>query len=168
MSRVVIVSEGDEEIGLKSYEELHYEDIYRVTALWLTDLEDEYCLITQRKFTKHNDPGKWMMAVSGTVEEGEDYDSNIVIEIEEEIGLKEVNLKRISKGFVNDGKNKFFVQYYSAQVDKEKVKIVIQQEEVEQYRWILIVELLDWVTKNPEDFVPSMLSSLQKVGVIDE
>jgi isopentenyldiphosphate isomerase len=167
MAKVVIVDEHDSEVTLKTYDELRYEDIYRVTTLWLTDLENKYCLVTQRKWTKRNDPGKWMMAVSGTVEEGEDYDENMVVEIEEEIGLTGVTTKKEAKNFIDDGLHKFFVQYYSAQIDKE-TKITIQEEEVEQYQWILISELLEWVNMKPEDFVPSMKESLKAVGALGD
>ena len=165
MSRVIIVDDKDIEIGLKTYAELKYEYIYRVTALWLTDLENEYCLLTQRKMTKKNDPGKWMMAVSGTVEERETYESNIVKETEEEIGLKGIEIEPKNKAFVDDGLHKFFVQYFVASVYKNNTKIIIQEDEVEQYRWILIEDLIKWLKEKPEDFVPSMELSLNSIGV---
>ena len=165
MSKVIIVDSNDEEIGLKAYAELKYGDIYRVTALWLTDTENKYCLITQRKMTKKNDPGKWMMAVSGTVEESETYESNIVKETEEEIGLKRIEIKSINKAFVDDGLHKFFVQYFVTSVDKINTKIIIQEDEVEQYRWILIEDLIKLLKEKPEDFVPSMKLSLNSIGV---
>jgi isopentenyldiphosphate isomerase len=166
MAKVVIVDEQDKEVALKTYEELRYEDIYRVTTLRLTDLENNYCLVTQRKWTKHNDPGKWMMAVSGTVEEGEDYDKNMVVEIEEEIGLTGLTTKKEAKRFVDDGLHKFFVQYNSAQVDKDNTKITIQEEEVEQYKWIEVKKLLEWVSEKPEDFVPTMKEALKALRIL--
>ena len=166
MNKVVVVDKDDNPIGLKSYKELRYEDIYRVSALWLTDLDEKYTIVTQRKHTKHNDPGKWMMAVSGTVEEGENYEKNMAIEIEEEIGLKDVQFVKRDKIFADDGNHRFFVQYFSGKVDRHKVNIVIQEEEVEQYKWIKIDELIYWVKESPEDFVPLMKESLRSVGVM--
>ncbi|MCA9323634.1 NUDIX domain-containing protein [Candidatus Saccharibacteria bacterium] len=166
MLKEIIVDEQDNPIGAKSWDERTYDDIYRVSAVWLTDLSGTYCLLTQRKHTKTNDPGKWMMAASGTVEEDETYDSNIVKEIAEEIGLTGIELKKCEKVFQDDGKNKFFVQFYSGVVDMKTAKVVIQEEEVEQYMWIEISELLKWLQDRPEDFVPSMKRSLEAVGAI--
>jgi len=122
MNKVVTVDKNDRPIGLKSYSDLKYEDIYRVSALWLTDLAGLSCLITQRKWSKHNDPGKWMAAVSGTIEQGETYDENIVHEIDEEIGLNGHKLRNGPKEFIDDGTHQFFVQWYFAEVDKDRVK----------------------------------------------
>lgn len=167
MGRVILVDEQDEEVGCKSYKDMQYEDIYRVTGLWLTDISGEYCLITQRKWTKNNDPGKWSVAVSGTVEEGETYDENIAIEIEEEIGLKNVEFKKATKSFVDDGKHKFFKQLYTASIDKDKAKIVIQEEEVEDYEWIKVAELVKDLKSSPNKYTPSMAQGLKLLGVID-
>ena len=132
MTKVVIVDKKDRPIGLKAYSDLAYEDIYRVSALWLSDSNTGDYLMTQRKWTKHNDPGKWMAAASGTIEEGESYDENIVHEIEEEIGLKNLKLRKGPKKYVDEDKHRFFVQWYFAEVDKDKVSINIQEEEVEE------------------------------------
>ena len=164
--RVIVVDGKDNEIALKTYAELKYEDIYRVTALWLTDETGKYYLITQRKWTKHNDPGKWMASVSGTVEEGETYDQNIVTEIHEEIGLTGLELEKVTKLFLDEGKHKFFVQWYKSAVNKEEAKIIIEEDEVEDYKWIAIDELIADVDRNPDKYVPSMRKSLEIIGAI--
>lgn len=167
MSKVIVVDEQDNEIGLATYSERNFPVIYRVTALFLTDTMGEYCLITQRKIdADHNDPGKWMMAASGTVEEGETYDSNVVTEAEEELGLMGLEFEKKEKVFVDDGKYRFFVQFFAAKTDMETAAITIEEDYVETYRWIRIDELLRWVNSNPRDFVPSIKSSLEAVGVV--
>ncbi|HET9722171.1 MAG TPA: NUDIX hydrolase [Candidatus Saccharimonadales bacterium] len=166
MNKVITVDEKDKPIGLKSYSDLQYEDIYRVSALWLTDINGSSCLLTQRKWTKRNDPGKWMAAASGTIEEGETYDDNIVHEIEEEIGLTGLDLAKGPKEFIDEGKHRFFVQWYFANVDKDKVKIKIQEDEVENFKWITIAELTMMVNNHTEDFVPTMAESLHPLGVL--
>lgn len=161
MNKVVIVNTQDEPIGLKKYPDLRYEDIYRVSVLWLSDKKTGNFLMTQRKWTKHNDPGKWMAAASGTIEEGETYDENIVHEIEEEIGLANLKLIRGPKEFIDDGKHKFFTQWYLAEVDKDRVTVVIQEDEVEAYRWVSKNQLADEVDTSPDKFVPSLKNSLR-------
>jgi isopentenyldiphosphate isomerase len=165
MSRVVIVDKNDTPVTLKTYDELQYEDIYRVSALWLEDINTGDCLITQRKWSKHNDPGKWMAAASGTVDEGESYKENMVKEIEEEIGLTNLELAKGPKEYVDNNQHKFFVQWFLAQVDMNKVSIKIQEEEVEAYLWVNKNELIKDVADNPNKYVPSMKNALKILGI---
>ena len=53
-------------------------------------LPDLRVLIVERQtaFDKKYDPGKWGPSAAGTVEEGETYQSNIIKELQEEIGLE--------------------------------------------------------------------------------
>jgi isopentenyldiphosphate isomerase len=166
MTKVVVVDEQDTPVGHKSYDELKYQDIYRVSALWLTDNQTGDILITQRKWTKHNDPGKWMAAVSGTIEEGENYDENIVHEIEEEIGLKNLLLEKGPKEFTDDGQHRYFVQWYFSTINKDTVEIQIQEEEVEAYTWLPKQELLRELKEKPDKFVSSFEKDLKALKII--
>jgi len=68
-----IVDENDRLIGVKNRAAIGYaKDIYRVSALWLTN-PDGYVLLAKRANQKDKEPGVWGPAVSGTVEENEDY-----------------------------------------------------------------------------------------------
>jgi len=166
MDKIIIVDKDDQPIALKRYDEAGYQDIHRVSALWLTDARTGDCLITQRKWTKHHDPGKWMAAASGTVDKGETYQQNMVKEIEEEIGLTGLSLAAGPKEFVDDGQHKFFVQWFIAQTDKDKAVIKIQEEEVEAYAWVNKTELIKDVTENPDKYVPSMRNALKILRVL--
>lgn len=165
MKKVVVVDSSDSPVGLKQYSELSYEDIYRVSALWLIDSTTGDVLMTQRKWTKKNDPGKWMAAVSGTIEEDETYDQNIVHEIEEEIGLRNLDFKKGPKQFVDDGSHKFFVQWYVSEVNKDEVAIKIQDDEVEKYAWMSKESLIDDLKNNPDKFVSSQSASMEALGI---
>lgn len=69
-SRIIVVNDQDEIIGLKERDTLVQADIYRVAALWVVNSAGDI-LLAQRKFTKTHDPGKWGPAVAGTVDEGD-------------------------------------------------------------------------------------------------
>lgn len=167
-TQVVVVDQQDNPIGLKAYSDLKYEDVYRVSALWLTDTNTGDVLMTQRKWTKHNDPGKWMAAASGTIEEGEDYDQNIVHEIEEEIGLSDLKLTKGPKEYTDDGIHKYFVQWYIAEVGRSEVTIKIQEEEVEAYKWMPLDELINDLKDHPDKYVPSLAKDMRTLGVLHD
>lgn len=116
-SKIIIVNENDEIIGCKERGEINQSDIYRVSALWIQNPKGDV-LLAQRKLTEDNDPGKWGPAVAGTNDEGETYESNIIKEAEEEIGLKDCDFQKIDKVRIS-GKYNFFCQRFLLITDKE-------------------------------------------------
>src|SRR3989344_2570418 len=117
--KTIIVDEHDNPIGLKDREDITSEDIYRVSLLWITNSKGEI-LLARRAYTKSHDPGKWGPAVAGTVEEGETYESNIIKEAEEELGL--TNLKLVSGARLRKRTNyNYFVQQFSIVLDKKNI-----------------------------------------------
>ena len=154
-NKIPIVNDRDEIIGYKDRAGLDYENnIYRVSALWLTNSKKEI-LIAQRAMTKERNPGKWGPAVAGTVEEGETYESNIEKEIKEEIGLTDIKLKRGPKRSPVL-KRSYFVQWFIATIDKEISEFRIQEDEVEKVAWIPLEELTKDVAVNPSKYLGSM------------
>lgn len=145
--RIPIVNEQDEIIGYKEREDRSFGDIIRATGLWVIDKEGNI-LLAQRSFDKKHDPGLWGPAVGGTVEEGETYESNIIKEAEEEIGLKDVSFNIGPKIRVFSG----FGQWFSVVVD-HNYEFVKQDEEVEQIKWFREDELNKMLKENPEIFI---------------
>lgn len=159
-SAIQIVSEKDEVIGHKHRDELDLKkDIYRVSALWLTNSEGDV-LIAQRALTKNNAPGVWGPAVAGTVEEGETYEINIYKEAEEEIGLTGHRFTIGPKVF-NNGPRNYFTQWFTVAVDEPVSYFKIQLEEVERVRWIPMSELVSEVKDSPEKFTTNFPSRLK-------
>lgn len=148
--KIVCVNENDEVIGLRVRGEALPDDIYRVSSLWITNPKGEI-LIAQRSFTKDKDPGKWSGAVAGTVDEGEEYDDNIVKEANEELGLT-ISIGELRKGpkMFLKGKNRFFCQWYFLTTDVSEFKL--QEEEVAAYRWISREDLAKEFAEHPENF----------------
>jgi len=154
MVKVIMVDRNDEVVGLKERNLVGVGDIYRNSALWITNSNGDI-LIAQRAFTKKNDPGKWGPAVAGTIEEGESYDGNIIKEIFEEIGLKLSigDLKKGKKLFRQRKSGDCFCQLYYYTIDKQASEFVIQQEEVAQVKWFKKNELRKMILDNPEMFL---------------
>lgn len=154
MAKVIIVDKEDQIVGSKERDEVGPGDIERVTALWLTNSKGEV-LLAQRSLAKKNSPGKWGPAVAGTVEEGETYESNIIKEAKEEIGLINFDFNLGPKFYVESSHN-YFVQFFLATADHALEYFQIQKEEVEQLRWIPKTNLLSDFQKHPELYVPAM------------
>jgi len=153
--KIQIVNKHDEPIGVKERGEINYTtDIYRITALWLTNSKGQ-ALLAKRSANKDKDPGKWGPAVAGTVDEGETYDVNIYKEAEEEIGLTGASFTKGPKMFV-DSPRSYFCQWYFVTVDRDSDSFVIQQEEVDELTWVDVDTLKQQIISNPDKYVPAM------------
>lgn len=160
MTRIPVVNEEDEIIGYKERSFRNNDEITRVTGLWLKDQYNNM-LLAQRAFTKKDSPGLWGPAVAGTVEEGETYESNIIKEAEEEIGLK--NLKpTLGVKSLRNTSHKYFAQRFTAVVDHD-YPFVKQDDEVEAIKWFSKDELLNLIKEKPEIFLPSFETYLEDI-----
>ncbi len=144
--KIIIVNDKDEIIGAKERESLDYvKDIYRVSALWLINNKGEY-LLAKRALTKKHYPGKWGPAVAGTLEEGESYESNIIKEAEEELGLKNIKPEKSVKELVK-GKYNHFTQLFFLRLGVKLSDLKADRDEVAEIRWFSMDEILDLVEK---------------------
>jgi isopentenyl-diphosphate Delta-isomerase len=149
---LIIVDTQDQQIGAKSRDTLTYDDIYRVSALWVTNSNGDV-LLAQRTWGKRHDPGKWGPAAAGTVEVGETYESNVYKEAEEEIGLTGYTFAEGPKRFYEDV-YRFWTQWYTVIVDKDVKEFVKQDEEVEALAWFPADKLKRELKDQPQKFVP--------------
>ena len=157
---IQIVNGQDEVIAYKDRNDLNLDtDIYRVSALWITNSRGEI-LLAQRSFKKTNAPGKWGPAVAGTVEKDETYEINIYKEAEEEIGLSGMKFITEQKERVSGHRN-YFVQWYSAVIDKPIDYFQIQEDEVDKLAWVERDAFIQNVRDNPDQYVITMPRSIQ-------
>lgn len=159
--KIPIVNEQDEIIGYKEREEKTDEEIHRVSVLWVKDKENNM-LLAQRSFNKKHHPGLWGPAVAGTVEEGETYESNIIKESEEEIGLVGINPVLGLKS-LKESVHRYFSQRFSVVVD-HNYPFVKSDEEVEAIRWFGREELLSLIQEKPEMFLPNFQTYLEDIN----
>ena len=147
---IQIVNEQDEIIGYKDGKDKDLKkDIFRASALWITDRNGDI-LLAQRSF-KTQGGGLWGPAVAGTVEEGETYESNILKEAEEEIGL--VGIKPIIDRKMKSMNNEYFIQWFTATVD-HSYPFKKQDEEVETLQWFTKEEIVRFLKEKPGMFLP--------------
>jgi len=156
MAQIVLVDSKDHVNGAKERENLVPGDIYRVSALWLTNSKGD-ALLARRGLTKKKHPGLWGPAVAGTVESGESYDINIVKEIREEIGLvvTPTDLNPGPKMYIIGEANDYYCQWFLYRVDKAAERFGIQRDEVEEVKWFSMADLRALYEHHPEQMIPS-------------
>lgn len=162
--KIQIVNSQDELICTKERYDIDTSvDIYRVSALWLTNSSGQV-LLAKRAKTKDKDPGKWGPSVAGTIEENETYESNIYKEAEEEIGLTEIKFTKIKKVYTNHPR-KLFTQWYIGTVDREITDFTRQIEEVDELAWVDIEQAKQDMKDYPEKYLPGMLDVINNLGL---
>jgi|SRR3989344_8547261 len=154
--RIPIVNEQDEVIEYKDKKDRSPLEITRITGLWLWNEKGEV-LLAQRAFSKKMNPGLWGPAVAGIVEEGESYESNIIKEVEEEIGLKDLK-PQLGPKLRRTTLHAYFVQWFIATINSE-YPLVKQDSEVEAIKWFKKEELFKILQEKPEIFLPSLKES---------
>ena len=152
--KIIIVDKKDKLIGAKERGTLNKKDIYRVSALWITNSKEQI-LLARRAYSKKQNPGKWGPAVAGTNDEGETYDSNIIKEAEEELGLKNIKPKKGVKELVK-GKYKHFTQWFILNSDIKLDDLKINEEEVAEIKWFTKQEVLKIINTNSDEVLEKM------------
>lgn len=151
-----IVTRDDEIISYKERAAIDYEnDIFRTASLWVTNTDGDV-LLAQRKFDKKVDPGKWAEAVGGTVEGKDTYEETVIREAEEELGLRNLTIKKGPKQLITTPCT-YFVQWYKATIDVA-TELTIQEEEVERVAWIPYEVLQKETRQSSEKYIDAMAS----------
>jgi isopentenyldiphosphate isomerase len=174
MLTLTIVEGNDKLLGYKTTDKLARGDVYRVSALWVTNLSGQI-LLAQRLPAEEHDAGCWGPAVVGTVEKGESYQANIYKEAEEELGIKNVAFRLGPKLFTpeNGHGQAYWCQVFLAELDWPAGRFVLQPSEVAAVRWFDPGDLQAEVKKSPEKFVVNFaggtdaILAFLKTGTLD-
>ncbi|MFA6073018.1 MAG: NUDIX domain-containing protein [Candidatus Woesearchaeota archaeon] len=161
--QIPIVNEKDELLYYKERSMVTLDEIYRVSALWIENSKGQV-LLAQRSFSKKQSPGKWGPAVAGTVEKGETYESNILKEAEEEIGVSGQIFTIAFKQRSSSDKYDKFNQYFFLKLDWPIEQFKINENEVAKLKWFNVDDLKKELDKNPELFVTSLNKTLTLFG----
>lgn len=152
--KILLVDKEDEVIGEKESGEITLEDIYRVSALWVTNVRGEI-LLARCSHGKTHDPGKWGPPASGSVAVGDSYYTSILKRAKEEIGLEHFACQRLHL-FRRSNNYNYFCQWYKTCVDKRSDEFLVKTGEADEVRWFSRSELIDDLEKNPQKYLPAL------------
>lgn len=159
MAKIVFVDKNDKVIGSGTRQEaLEKGIIRRIVRVFLFNSKGE--LLIQKRSKSVPLPGKWDQSVGGHVDEGEDYLGATQRELQEELGIKDVPLKEITKYYTEETDenviNKRFNMLYLANYDGD---IDFNKEEIDEIRWISLDKLEDWMKAQPQDFTQGFIKT---------
>ena len=105
-----------------------------------------------RSLTKDTSPGKWTMMFGGHIESGQTLQETISTELSEEIGLV-VDFNELITGLTllhDRNKNREFVYSYFLRFNDDAKKLVFNDDEVQQVKWMTFDEIKKSVKANPD------------------
>jgi len=150
---VIYVNKNDEVVGAGSIRNAVDKGIpVRISRVFLLNDKNEL-LLQKRSDSMTSLPGRWDQTAGGHVDVGAGYETAAYQELVEEMGVERVELHEIA-------------YYYSEETDETKTKkrfnkifignyggeVIINTEEVADYRWVHIDELREWMQQKPADF----------------
>lgn len=146
-----IVDETDSVIGRAPRDQIHREGHrHRSTHIVLFNSRGQIFVQLRSRF-KDVAAGLWDTSAAGHVDSGESYEACAVRELHEELGVR-VSIDQLrSVGRLRpEQRNGFeFTQVYAVCSDQS---LVLQEEEVEDGRWLSVDELGAWIEQSPADF----------------
>ena len=150
-----VVNEWDEVIGQQTRSEVHRMGLrHRAIHLLVYNSIGELFL-QKRSIKKDCFPDTWDSSASGHLDSGEDYDSCIIREPMEELGLKlKQPPERLFKidACVETGQE--FVWVYKL---FHEGPFQLDPEEISDGGWFSMRQIDDWIAASPKDFAPAFV-----------
>ncbi len=165
MANITFVDENDNVIGVGTGRDAREKGIiHRISRVFLFNSRGEL-LITKRADHISSLPGKWDQSAAGHVDEGEDYLTAAKRELEEEVGVKNIELTEKGKFFTNekDQPGKIVKRFNMLYIGEYDGEVKPNAEEVSQIRWISNEELSAWMEKHPQDFTEGFIMSFRNL-----
>lgn len=150
---ILIVDSQDKMIGQKPRSEIKKEDIYRVSSLWVFN-KNKDLLVAQRPMWKSHGPGRWTESVVGTVAAGETYESNLVKEASEEIGIQVDigELEFIAKEYYESKNGRMFASMYAVVLDENDPVVNLNLHEVPAVERLSYKDIVSELALNSDRF----------------
>jgi isopentenyldiphosphate isomerase len=147
--QVDVIDENDVVVGQVTRAEMRRR-VLRHRAVFAAVVSSEgKLLIHRRSDSKDIWPGWWDIAVGGVVTAGETYDSAMVRELAEEVGIVGATLHPLSKGAYDDPEVSLIGQCYLVRHDGP---VEARDGEVVELCWVSVAELQERLER--ERFLP--------------
>ncbi|HUW21929.1 MAG TPA: NUDIX domain-containing protein [Candidatus Bathyarchaeia archaeon] len=151
-------------IGQATRKEFHHNPklIHQVAHCWIFNKKGQI-LWQQRSLKKDLSPGYWDMSCGDHVPTGETPERTLKRELEEELGLTDVNFKLVDKYIQGNEQQTELIYLYYAIVDKPAEEFSLQEEEVEKVIWIDVQEAQMKYVKNELESTEWVVSQVSRI-----
>lgn len=150
---VILVNEKDEPVGTMEKMEAHQKGLlHRAFSVFIFNNNNEM-LLQQRAFSKYHSAGLWTNTCCSHPRPGEELINAAKRRLIEEMGIETALTHQTSFIYKTDFDNDLTEHEFDhVFVGKYNSSPQINKDEVNDYKWINLTELRDWISKRPEDF----------------
>lgn len=150
---VVLVNEKDEQTGLMEKQQAHEAGLlHRAFSVFIFNSEGK-TLLQKRAENKYHSPGLWTNTCCSHPRDGETYLEGAQRRLNEEMGFEcELQEKfhfiykaQLDRGLYEHELDHVFTGIYDGEIK-------INQEEVEDYKWVTMNELIQDVENTPDNY----------------
>lgn len=153
--RFDVVDEQDRVVGSAPRREVHARGLLHRAVHALVFDPAGRLLLQKRSATKDMYPNQWAASASGHVDSGEDYDTAVVREMGEELGIALPAVpERVCRIEACEQTGREFVWVYACRHDGP---VRAKEDEISELVWRMPAEVDRWVSERPEEFAPSFL-----------
>lgn len=154
MSKIPKVNSDNEIIGETTVKEAVENGWPRRVARVFLFNNDGEILLQKRSSTMLSFPGMWDQSAAGHVDVGEDNFTTANRELEEELGVNDIELYQITDCYKNShGKEQTFDAVYKGKVSSG-ANFEVDKNEVSEIKWFSIADFEAEILNNPDKFVP--------------
>lgn len=155
-----VVDEQDRVVGSAPRREVHARGLLHRAVHAIVTNAAGLVLLQRRSLRKDMYPNQWAASASGHVDRGEDYDTAIVRELGEELGVfVSAPPERVCRIEACEDTGREFVWVYRCRFDGP---ITPNAEEISAVAWRTPEALDRWMAERPEEFAPSFLLVWQR------
>ena len=163
MKNILIVDKYDQPTGSVSLNEARQRGLaHRIVRLLIFNQSGELLLQLRGPEVIYA-PNTWETSAAGFVDEGETYKKAIRREVQEELGLRDLEFTQINKSYreleTEKGLLRQFIMLYAAVVDDVAD---VSNHEVAKIKWIKTHELSPWIQREPEAFTEGLRDAFMK------
>lgn len=149
-----VVDENDEVIRQEQRAVVHAENLLHRAVHVLVFNKKKELLLQKRSRLKDNFPGVWDSSAAGHLDAGEDYESCVIRELEEEMGITGAEVQQFAKVPASANTGWEFIGLYLARYDGA---LRFPCSEVDAAQWFSMEQVEEWIAARPEDFAPGFL-----------
>jgi 16S rRNA (adenine1518-N6/adenine1519-N6)-dimethyltransferase len=139
--------------------------IHRIIRISIRD-ESGRLLVQKRSMQKELFPGRYDNSAAGHVDDGESYEQAAYRELEEELALKDVKLKKLGDYYIDvrdDWRDmRRFTRGYELVLKNPLPVFELDPEEVESTQWMNVEEVKELAKNHPDQVTDGLLQFVER------